>query len=170
MSSPLKYPASFWESENIILEKGQYGFDEDSNQAKLGDGETPWNSLNYFPPNGDYSPASGTDNYTIDYARPLIYGLYPGLTVVAKIGNGNTGACTAELILRGGISTGQIAIKKLVTFAMESGDFLAGGIYRLTYDGTNFQVEAQGLGQQGFILLEDNIFYLLQEDGFRIRL
>lgn len=39
--------ASTWAKNNPVLAKGEPGFEYDTNQLKIGDGTTPWNSLPY---------------------------------------------------------------------------------------------------------------------------
>lgn len=46
-----------WTTENPVLEKGELGYELETNKAKLGDGVTTWNDLEYWSPSG---PAEGT--------------------------------------------------------------------------------------------------------------
>jgi hypothetical protein len=47
--------AAQWTSANPVLASGEMGLETDTNQAKAGDGTTPWNSLpyNFVGPQGD---------------------------------------------------------------------------------------------------------------------
>lgn len=40
-------PAEKWKSSNPILLKGEIGLENDTNQFKFGDGQTPWNELKH---------------------------------------------------------------------------------------------------------------------------
>jgi hypothetical protein len=40
--------ASQWTSANPVLASGEWGYETDTNKAKIGDGSTAWNSLNYI--------------------------------------------------------------------------------------------------------------------------
>ena len=44
--------AATWTSKNPILAYGEPGFEKDTYRLKIGDGETPWNSLPYFGGSG----------------------------------------------------------------------------------------------------------------------
>jgi hypothetical protein len=39
---------SNWENENPVLEEGEIGYAKDLNSAKIGDGTTAWNNLDWF--------------------------------------------------------------------------------------------------------------------------
>lgn len=41
-------PAADWVASNVVLKAGQWGFEADTGQVKLGDGTTAWNDLDYF--------------------------------------------------------------------------------------------------------------------------
>ena len=45
--------AANWTSANPTLAQGEIGVETDTNQAKMGDGLTPWTSLAYWPAAGD---------------------------------------------------------------------------------------------------------------------
>ena len=42
--------ASAWTAANPILAQGELGLETDTDQIKVGDGTTAWNSLAYFNP------------------------------------------------------------------------------------------------------------------------
>jgi len=42
------YTASVWATNNILLKRGEPGYESDTGKMKIGDGFTPWNSLAYF--------------------------------------------------------------------------------------------------------------------------
>jgi hypothetical protein len=44
----IKYKASEFATQNLILQNGQFGLEIDTRKLKLGNGSTPWNSLSYF--------------------------------------------------------------------------------------------------------------------------
>jgi microcystin-dependent protein len=44
--------AEQWIAKNPILLVGEFGFETSSNRVKIGDGETPWNSMPYFSTTG----------------------------------------------------------------------------------------------------------------------
>jgi len=78
--------------------------------------------------------ASGTNTYTATISPAITAYAATGRFFI-KFTNANTGAST--------ISLNGLAAKSLVkngAAALESGDIVAGGIYILAYDGTNFQV------------------------------
>ena len=41
-----------WSNVNPILASGEFGFETDTYSLKIGDGETAWNSLDYFAGDG----------------------------------------------------------------------------------------------------------------------
>ena len=45
--------ASQWTSTNPVLAAGEWGFESDTNKAKIGNGSSAWNSLSYFGGTGD---------------------------------------------------------------------------------------------------------------------
>ena len=45
--------AAQWTSANPTLSAGEWGFESDTNKAKIGTGSTAWNSLSYFGGSGD---------------------------------------------------------------------------------------------------------------------
>lgn len=53
--------AAFWVDENPVLFPGEPGFETDTKKLKIGDGETPWNELEYF---GGLSIDPGADDAT----------------------------------------------------------------------------------------------------------
>lgn len=77
--------------------------------------------------------ASGTNTYATTITEVKSYIGYPQITV--KFTNANTGASTLNVN-----GLGVINIYKNVTTPLAAGDFPAGSIQYLTFDGTNFQV------------------------------
>lgn len=55
--------ASQWTSANPTLSSGEFGFETDTNKAKIGDGSTAWTSLSYFGGTGDVT-LTGTQTLT----------------------------------------------------------------------------------------------------------
>lgn len=47
---------SEWRTSNPILAKGEMGLETDTKLYKIGDGFTPWNSINYATPSYSFSP------------------------------------------------------------------------------------------------------------------
>jgi len=144
--TPLIHASTYWTSQNIVLEPSQIGLESDTNQFKIGDGTTAWNDLSYYATVFEYAVASGTDTYACNFGKALIVSnnipdYYTGLRIWVKFTNANTGACTLNMD-----GYGAKGIKKNVSTALASGDILAGGIYVLVYDGTNFQIEGVGSG------------------------
>lgn len=45
--------ASQWTSTNPVLAAGEWGYESDTNKAKIGNGSSAWNSLSYFGGTGD---------------------------------------------------------------------------------------------------------------------
>lgn len=89
---------------------------------------------------------SGTDTYTVSIS---VTGLYSGAETYTagdqftlQFPNANTGAATININ-----SEGAIAIEK-EGGALSAGDLIAGGIYRVAYDGTAFQI-ISGAGSGG---------------------
>jgi hypothetical protein len=46
-----------WETYNPILLQGEFGYELDTGFAKIGDGSTPWDSLEYFGGTGPTGPS-----------------------------------------------------------------------------------------------------------------
>jgi hypothetical protein len=38
-----------WLTTNPVLAEGEMGYEKDTGKMKIGDGVTPWNTLQYFP-------------------------------------------------------------------------------------------------------------------------
>ena len=55
--------ASQWTSANPTLSAGEFGFETDTNKAKIGDGSTGWTLLSYFGGSGDVT-LTGTQTLT----------------------------------------------------------------------------------------------------------
>ena len=55
--------ASQWTSANPTLSAGEFGFETDTNKAKIGDGSTGWTLLSYFGGTGDVT-LTGTQTLT----------------------------------------------------------------------------------------------------------
>jgi hypothetical protein len=81
----------------------------------------------------EYSTASGTNTYTATVTGITAY--TEGDVYAIKFTNGNTGSATLNIN-----AIGAITLKKSVSVNLSSGDLIAGGIYILIYDGTNFIV------------------------------
>lgn len=103
---------------------------------------------------GETIVASGTDSYTVTGNSTLAY--TKNFLIVAKFTNANTGPSTININ-----SLGAKAIKKNVTGALEAGDIIAGQIFLLIYDGTNFQL----IGGSGGLLNTAAANELMKSDG-----
>lgn len=108
----------------------------DTNRSKQGDGTSTYTQLSYTEFSYEYVEAAGTDTYTGNLGKPYFLAYFTGLRVRAKFTNANTGASTLNLN-----GLGAKSIKKAVSTNIAVGDILAGGIYELFYDGTNFQID-----------------------------
>lgn len=58
--------AAVWSQYNPILLDGEIGIESDTNKAKLGDGHTRWNSLDYFVTGAQYTSYFGGDGVILD--------------------------------------------------------------------------------------------------------
>lgn len=81
-----------------------------------------------------FTPASGTNTYTNDTPLP-INSYVQGQAIRVLFKNSNTGASTMNIN-----SLGPKSLKKNVIDDLQNGDIIAGGIYEIQYDGTNFQI------------------------------
>lgn len=84
--------------------------------------------------------ASGADTYSVTLT-PALSSYATTNVFFVKFTNANTGASTINFN-----TLGDIPIKKNATVALSSGDIIAGAIYRLAYDGTNFQIDLASVG------------------------
>ncbi len=84
-----------------------------------------------------YAVASGTNTYSITLS-PALLAYAAGNSFNVLFTNGNTGASTININ-----TLGAKAIKKNGAIALASGDIIAGKIYIVIYDGTNFQLGVQ---------------------------
>lgn len=124
---------------NPVFLKGQVIFETDTNRGKVGDGYTAYTSLTY--PEWTYEEipvTAGTDTYTATFSKDIFLAYFNMLRIRVKFTNANTGASTINLN-----GLGAKSIKKNVSVALVSGDILAGAIYDLVYDGTNFQITSR---------------------------
>jgi len=130
------HTSSWWTSNNPIVPAGQAGVESDTNALKIGDGLTAWNSLPYQDEREVFSPATGTNTYVASYTFETITGYYKGQQFRIKFANANTGASTININ-----SIGAANLKKNGgADNLQNGDIIAGGIYQIEYDGTNFQI------------------------------
>src|SRR3990167_2230022 len=132
---PIQNTSTALIATNPIFLTGQVIFETDTNRSKLGDGIRAYVDLTYTEWGYEIVEASGTDTYTGNLSRELYIAYFPLTRVRVRFVNANTGAATLNLN-----GLGAKAIKKNVSSALVSGDILAGGIYHLHYDGTNFQI------------------------------
>lgn len=83
-----------------------------------------------------YAVATGTDTYAITLT-PALLAYAAGNSFKVLFTNGNTGAATINVN-----SLGAKTIAKNNNVALVANDIIAGKIYLLTYDGTDFQIES----------------------------
>lgn len=91
-------------------------------------------AANAVQPGYNRVDATGTDTY-VGTPSPAITAYNNKQVFLVKFANANTGPATINLN-----ALGAKAIKKAATVALASGDIVAGKIYTLAYDGTNFQI------------------------------
>lgn len=62
-----------WESENPILKEGEPGLEIGTSRIKVGDGEKPWNELNYYQVGNSESPGTFIHNGELipDYVQSV---------------------------------------------------------------------------------------------------
>lgn len=132
---PVQNTSTVLIANNSVFEKGRVILETDTNRIKTGDGVSTYTQLTYVEWNYEIVEAAGTDTYTGNFSKPFFLTYFPMMRVRVRFANANTGAATLNLN-----GEGAIPIKKTVSAALVTGDFLAGGIYELVYDGTNFQV------------------------------
>lgn len=58
--------ATAWSDNNPILLLGEMGIESNTGKVKLGDGETRWNSLDYFVTGAPYTSYFGGDGVILD--------------------------------------------------------------------------------------------------------
>lgn len=90
-----------------------------------------------------YAAVSGTDTLTWS-VTPAPAAYTAGMGFLLKIANDNTGSATGNANSLGAKTFKKIASTGLAN--LEAGDFVAGGIYPVVYDGTYLVVTGGGLG------------------------
>lgn len=120
---------------NPVFLSGQSITETDTNRGKIGDGVSTYTQLTYSEFGYEIVEATGTDTYAGYFKNISFLTYFPLQRIRVRFANANTGASTINLN-----SLGAKAIKKNVSAALVLGDILAGGIYELVYDGTNFQI------------------------------
>lgn len=134
---PIQNTSSVLISDNSVFDKGRVILETDTNRVKTGDGVSTYTELTYVEWNYEIVEAAGTDTYTGNFSKPFFLAYFPMMRIRVRFTNANTGAATINLN-----GLGAIAIRKSVSTALSAGDIMAGGIYELCYDGTNFQIPA----------------------------
>lgn len=101
------------------------------------------NAIDLFP-DPEYSPNYAADSGTADvYAvtlAPVPAAYTAGMSVLFKATNANTGASTLNVN-----SLGAKSIKRQDGSALQANDIYAGAMIRVSYDGTNFQLDQNSL-------------------------
>lgn len=128
-------------STNVVLKKGQIGKEEDTNRYKQGDGVTAWQDLTHAEWGFEIVETAGTGTYAASFSKPFLLAYFPMMLLRVRFGAPNVGATTLNLN-----GLGAVTIVKNVSATLADGDIVAGGIYELAYDGTNFQLLGSGLG------------------------
>ncbi len=92
----LRATASKWKSLNTVLKAGQFGYEKDTSQMKIGDGTTVWNSLDYLiKKNNMMATTDPTSSDYIGYsAGSQWFNHSNGLLWVCKSINGTTATWT----------------------------------------------------------------------------
>jgi hypothetical protein len=103
----------------------------------------------------NYAVDSGAANAYVIALSPVLISHTVGLPISFKAGHTNTGASTFNS------GPGAIAIKKNVSVALAAGDIVAGQIYTVIYDGTNYQIFG------GFFVSSDNFASSLGASGYQ---
>jgi hypothetical protein len=85
---------------------------------------------------GDYAADAGANDTYVITLSPVPTAYTTGMEISFKPNTGNTGAATINVN-----SLGAQTIKKGGTTDLSDGDLIAGRVYELVYDGTNFQVK-----------------------------
>lgn len=134
---PIQNTSSVLIADNSVFDKGRVVLETDTNRVKTGDGVSTYTQLTYVEWNYEIVEAAGTDTYTGNFSKPFFLAYFQMMRIRVRFTNANTGAATINLN-----GLGAIAIKKSVSTALSAGDIMAGGIYELCYDGTNFQIPA----------------------------
>ena len=166
--------AANWTSVNPVLAQGELGLNLDTNQIKIGDGSTTWNSLSYTnlsldiddldgvtitnPQNGDFLRYNGSASAWIndpvnlstdtvgDYVQSLVAGT--GVTVTNNSGEGTTPT----------IAIGQaVGTSSSVTFAHVSAPITGNVVGNLTGDVTGNADTASALETSRTISLTGDV-------------
>ena len=85
--------AATWAAHNPTLAYGEPGYEKDTGRLKIGDGETPWNSLPYFDDNFAKIRRDDEANYANDFIPKLNEICFvdtASLGLRAKLGDGIT--------------------------------------------------------------------------------
>lgn len=149
LSQPILNTSTALIAQNPVLEYGQLAQETDTNRCKSGDGTSTYTQLTYAEWAYEIVEAAGTDTYTGTFSSPIFLAYFPMMRIRVRFTNANTGAATINLN-----SLGAKDIKKSVSTALAAGDIMAGGIYELYYDGTNFQIPAAVGGSAGALGIE----------------
>jgi hypothetical protein len=120
---------------NPVFKAGQMLHETDTNRYKTADGVSTYTQLTYLEWGYEIVEAAGTDTYTGTFKTPLFVSIFAMQRLRVRFANANTGAATLNLN-----SVGAVSIKKNVVTALAVGDIVAGGIYDIVYDGTNYQI------------------------------
>lgn len=134
----------------------ELAYDQTNKRLRLGDGSTQGAITvpNYRDVQGQtfgYAVAGGSTNAITLALNPALVAYTEGVSIEFRATSNNTGATTVNV---NGLGVRNIYRKENdgIT-AMGGGELLAGGVYRITYDGTQFQLISSAVPDAGALLL-----------------
>jgi len=83
--------SSNWSSNDPILLQGEFGYETNTGYAKIGDGSTPWTSLEYFGGTGPIGP-TGPSGVPVSTDVPQ-FTYSPGITGQLAVSSTNLYVC-----------------------------------------------------------------------------
>ena len=98
---------SNWSTANTVLAEGEIGINTTTNQFKIGNGSTPWNSLSYAPINGTVPDIDDITNVTITSASSGQFLKYNGTAWVndaIDLATDTTGSFVQSLVAGTGVT------------------------------------------------------------------
>ncbi len=124
---------------------GEPGWNTTSKRLHMGDGARlgGWQLPNFSDiqtQSFGYGSAGGTGNALTLTLSPALLSYTAGVSVEVKATASNSGNATIDI---NGLGTKNIyKMAEGVLGGLEAGDIVSGGVYRMTYDGTQFQIKA----------------------------
>lgn len=112
------------------------------------------NYLDFLNQRFVYEDATGTDSLTITLpTAPTAYA--EGMSIMFKAQNTNTGAMTINVNSLGAKNIKKASVADGALADIEEGEVVQGGIYRVTYDTTQFIITGLGAGGAGAWTVEE---------------